>query len=399
VRILMLSDVYFPRINGVSTSIQTFTRQFEALDHEVLLIAPSYGVQTEPEKGIVRLPARAVPFDPEDRIMELKAVLTLEPALRERGFDLIHIHTPFVAHYAGVKLSEWLSLPRVETYHTFFEEYLYHYVPVVPRSWMRALARRFSRAQCNEVDAVVVPSHAMCRVLEEYGVRTPLEVIPTGIELEYLSSGDGAAFRRRHRIPPDRPMLVHVGRVAFEKNIDFLLRMLVRVRTQVPDALLVIAGEGPSSNHLQSLSRDLGLEGNVLFVGYLDRRDALLDCYRAGDVFVFASRTETQGLVLLEAMALGVPVVSTSVMGTRDILATARGAVVAREEEGEFAARVVELLRDKVLRARLSGEARAYAQEWSAAQTAARMLELYARVLEHRPRAGEARVESCARLV
>jgi glycosyltransferase involved in cell wall biosynthesis len=381
-RILMLSDVYFPRINGVSTSIQTFRRQFATLGHEVLLIAPSYGPATEPEAGIVRLPARTVPFDPEDRMMGFKAALELEPALRERRFDLIHIQTPFVAHCAGVALSRRLGLPRVETYHTFFEEYLHHYIPAIPGRWTRALARRFSRAQCNDLDAVVVPSRAMLEVLREYGVHAPVEIIPTGIELERLTSGDGTAFRQRHGIPPERPVLVHVGRVAFEKNIDFLLRMLVRVRADVPEVLLVIAGEGPSSRHLQRLARHLGLERNVLFVGYLDRRNALLDCYCAGDAFVFASRTETQGLVLLEAMALGLPVVSTAVMGTRDILEPGRGALVPREDEAEFAARVVELLQDPALRLRLSREAHGYAAEWGAPRMAARMLELYARVLD-----------------
>jgi 1,2-diacylglycerol 3-alpha-glucosyltransferase len=382
-RILILSDVYFPRINGVSTSIQTFRRQFAALGHEVLLIAPSYCAAAEPEPDIVRLPARSVPFDPEDRMMGFKAALELEPALRrERYFDLIHIQTPFVAHYAGVALSKRLGVPRVETYHTFFEEYLHHYVPVVPGSWTRALARRFSRAQCNDLDAVVVPSRAMRDVLCEYGVHVPVEIIPTGIELERLRGGSGGAFRRRHGIPPERPVLVHVGRVAFEKNIDFLLRMLVCVRAEVPAVLLVIAGEGPSRGHLQRLARRLGLERNILFIGYLDRRDALLDCYCAGDAFVFASRTETQGLVLLEAMALGLPVVSTAVMGTRDILDARRGALVPREHEAEFAAQVVALLRDPALRTRLVREAQDYASEWSAPSMATRMLEFYACVLE-----------------
>lgn len=380
-RILMLSDVYFPRVNGVSTSIQTFRRQLATLGHDVQLIAPSYGAPAEPEPGIVRLPGRTVPFDPEDRAMGFNAVLKLEPALRERRFDLIHIQTPFVAHYAGVALARKLGLPRVETYHTFFEEYLHHYIPAVPGSWTRALARMFSRAQCNDLDAVVVPSRAMLEVLRNYGVRVPVEIIPTGLELERLSGGDGAAFRRRHRIAQDRPVLVHVGRVAYEKNIDFLLRVLVRVRALVPDVLLIIAGEGPASAHLQRLSQQLGLEPSVLFLGYLDRRNALLDCYRAGDAFVFASRTETQGLVLLEALAQGVPVVSTAVMGTRDILEAGRGALVPAEDETEFAARVVEVLRDPVLRARLSHEARAYARQWSAAGMAARMQELYAGVV------------------
>jgi glycosyltransferase involved in cell wall biosynthesis len=386
----MISDVYFPRVNGVSTSIQTFRRQLAALGHEVLLIAPAYGPQAEAEPGIVRLPARSVPFDPEDRLMSGRLARALAPALTERAFDLVHIQTPFVAHYAGVALAERLGVPRIETYHTFFEEYLHHYVRFLPRVWMQALARRFSRAQCNEVDAVVVPSRAMRSVLDGYGVRTPMEIIPTGIELERLAGGDGAAFRRRHGIAVHRPTLVHVGRLAFEKNIDFLLRMLVHVRSRIANVLLVIAGEGPSAGHLKALAQRLGLSGHVLFVGYLDRRAALLDCYRAGDAFVFASRTETQGLVLLEAMALGVPVVSTAVMGTVDILEPARGALIAPEAEGEFADQVVQVLGDAGMRERLSREGLAHAQAWSAPRMAMTMAELYRRVLDRGPAARRA---------
>jgi glycosyltransferase involved in cell wall biosynthesis len=181
-----------------------------------------------------------------------------------------------------------------------------------------------------------------------------------------------------------------VGRLAFEKNIDFLLRMLVHVRSRIPDVLLVIAGEGPSAGHLEALTQRLGLSGHVLFVGYLDRRGALLDCYRAGDAFVFASRTETQGLVLLEAMALGVPVVSTAVMGTVDILEPARGALIAQEQEADFADQVVQVLSDAGLRERLSREAVATAQAWSAPLMAVRMAELYRRVVDRGPSARRA---------
>ncbi|HEU5283703.1 MAG TPA: glycosyltransferase, partial [Burkholderiales bacterium] len=130
--------------------------------------------------------------------------------------------------------------------------------------------------------------------------------------------------------------------------------------------------------------------GNVLFVGYLDRRGALLDCYRAGDAFVFASRTETQGLVLLEAMALGIPVVSTAVMGTVDILEPGRGALIAREREADFADKVVQVLSDAGLRQRLSREALAEARAWSAPRMAATMVALYQRVVDHGPAARRA---------
>jgi glycosyltransferase involved in cell wall biosynthesis len=247
---------------------------------------------------------------------------------------------------------------------------------------LRALSRRFSRTQCNEMDALVVPSSAMREKLGSYGVRVPMHVIPTGIPLAEFAGGNGLAFRSRHGIGPERPLLLFVGRVAYEKNIDFLLRMLERAVARVPELLLVVAGEGPALASLKRLTARLELQEHVLFVGYLDRRSSLLDCYRAADAFVFASRTETQGLVLLEAMALGVPVVSTAVMGTRDVVGPGRGALVPKDDEADFADHVVRLVRDPQLRARIGAEGRAYVREWHADMLARKLAATWQDVIE-----------------
>lgn len=376
-RILLVSDVYFPRVNGVSTSIQTFRRELASLGHETALVAPAYPASHAAEPGIVRIPSRRVPLDPEDRAMRWPHLGRAHRALAGERFDLVHIHTPFFAHYAGLSLARRWGVPAVATYHTLFEEYLFHYVKLAPRGAMRALARRFSRAQCNALDAVAVPSTAMRETLERYGVAVPVAIVPTGIRLAEFAGGDGARFRTRHGIGRGRPVALFVGRVAFEKNIEFLLRMLVRARRDVPDVLLVICGEGPAARPLARLARELGLDGSVHFVGYLDRATELLDCYRAADVFVFASRTETQGLVLLEAMTLGVPVVATAVMGTRDILAPGRGALVPDDDEQDFAAAVITVLRSASVRTRLAAEAAEYAQTWAAPATARKLEAFY----------------------
>ena len=383
-RILMISDVYFPRVNGVSTSIQTFARELVTAGQDVTLIAPDYGRSTPEPFEVLRIPSRYLPLDPEDRILRLGRLKDHRARLAARAYDLVHIHTPFVAHYAGTALARRLGVPVVESYHTFFEQYLDKYVPFVPAAWLRLAARRFSAAQCNAVDALVVPSRAMLEVLESYGVSVTAEVIPTGIELDQFGSGDGQRFRRQHGIPPGRPVLVHVGRLAYEKNVEFLLRVLTLVVPRFPEVLLVIAGEGPARRSLEVLADHLGLGAHVAFLGYLDREGPLEDCYSAGEAFVFASRTETQGLVLLEAMALGVPVVSTAVMGTREILAPGRGCLVAEEDESHFAAQIIRLLGDPELRRRLSEEARAYAREWSAPVLAARLLAFYREVTARR---------------
>ena len=380
--ILMISDVYFPRVNGVSTSIATFRKALAALGHRVCLIAPDYATGDTDDDDIIRIPSRYLVLDPEDRMLRVRHILDLESRLRMQSFDLVHIQTPFIAHKTGVELARRLELPVVETYHTYFEEYLFHYVPFMPRFLMRAVARLFTRRQCNRMNAVVVPSQPMRDVLNRYGVTVPVSVVPTGIELDAMQCGSRERFCEAHTIDPKRPILVHIGRIAHEKNIEFLLDVLDRVRGKFPDVLMVIAGEGPARRSLLRKTAALGLQKNVRFVGYLKRGPELWDCFCAGDAFVFASSTETQGLVLLEAMALGVPVVSTAVMGTKDILDAGRGALVATETVDDFCGKLTRLLSDRNLRQRLSVEAHGYAEEWSAERNAERLVDFYELMLK-----------------
>ncbi len=381
----MISDVYFPRVNGVSTSIETFRRQFLQLGHEVKLIAPDYGDAQAADNAVMRIPAMRVPFDPEDRLMGWCSINRQIGATSDGAYDLVHVHTPFMAHYFGVKLARKMHLPCVESYHTYFEEYFHHYVPVVPRSVLRRLSRAVSRRQCESVDALVVPSSAMLETLRAYGIRRPMEIIATGINVSEFGHGDGVRFRRSNGIPVARPTLIHVGRVAWEKNIQFLIRVLAAVAKEIPDVQMIIAGEGPALPTLKRLARQLGVRERVYFAGYQRRDGALQDCYAAGDLFVFSSNTETQGLVLLEAMALGVPVVSTAEMGTKDILSSGRGALIAREDIDDFKEKIVRLLRDATLRAKLSSEGRQLVQGWAQERCAQKMLAFYERVMDSFP--------------
>lgn len=389
----MISDVYFPRVNGVSTSTATFREELRAMGHRVTLVVPAHPQgAAEDDPDLIRVPSRYLPMDPEDRMMHWSRLKRLEPRLASETFDLVHVQTPFVAHYFGRRIARHLNLPIVESYHTFFEEYLFHYLPWLPKRLLRRAVRHFSRGQCNEVDRIVVPSRAMREVLFRYGVSTPADVIPTGLPPSAFTPGDGSRFRARMGIPFDRPLLVHVGRVAHEKNIDFLLRVVDRLRHDVDDVLLLIAGGGPARTTLARRIEQLDLEAHVQFVGYLDRNVGLKDCYRAGDAFVFASRTETQGLVLIEAMAQGTPVVSTAVMGTRDIVGPQRGAIEIREQVEEFASTLAALLPDTDGRARMADAARAFAREWSARAMAERMLETYCKAMGARGTSAGVRV-------
>jgi glycosyltransferase involved in cell wall biosynthesis len=339
------------------------------------LVAPRYGDEID-SAGIVRIPGRRLPRDPEDRLMHYGRLR--EAVLRTAAdYDLIHVQTPFAAHYAGLHAAKKLGKPILATYHTLFEEYLQHYIPFLPAKALRALARRFSRGQCNALDAVVVPSTAMRDRLRAYGVETDMHVLPTGLPESAFRPGDRARFRARHGISPQTPVLLFVGRVAHEKNIAFLLDALVHAHRQMPGLLLLITGEGPALPDLRHQADRLGLGDAVRFLGYLDRRHELPDAYAAADAFVFASHTETQGLVLLEAMAQGCPVVAQAVMGTADILGPGRGCLTAPDDPHAFARIMIQPLRDPGLRALLSTQAREYAREWSDHALAQRMARLY----------------------
>ena len=372
----MITDVYFPRINGVSTSIQTFRADLRALGHDVTLLAPQYGndgADDVDDAGILRIAGRSVPRDPEDRLMRRRAIRRMIPELAHRQPELVHIHTPFVAHYAGIEIARALNVPVVTTYHTYFEHYFKHYAPFLPRRWLAALARRVTVAQCATVDLMISPSRAMLDALRAYGVKGQIAVLPTGLGNGCYTPGDGHRFRAAFGIATGRPVVLHVGRAAHEKNIDFLIRMLLPLRRVVPNALMVIAGEGPALVHLKELAQRLGLADSVRFVGYLERTRGLPDCYAAGDVFVFSSCTETQGLVLLEAMAQGTPVVSNAEMGTRDVLIADRGARIMPLDEDAFAAAVAQVIGDRELRAQMSRAAREQALGWSSRNMAERL--------------------------
>jgi len=376
--ILFISDVFFPRVNGVSTSINTFATELRALGHQVTLIAPSYTDEDKQEEWIVRVPSHKIYFDPEDRLMNFGKLKALLPWIRDKHFDVIHIHTPFTAHYVGIHFGKKLDIPVVETYHTFFEDYLHHYLPFIPQFISRKLARTISRRQCNAVDGIVSPSKPMLDVLKQYGIKTPAEVVATGLDDSSFANVDGEHFRMSHDIPLTQPMLLFVGRVAHEKNIGFLLEMHVELIKNHPDALLVITGEGPAEESIKQSIEKLGISNKVRMIGYLDRGHELIACYKAADIFVFASKSETQGLVLLEAMAQGTAVVAIAELGTKSILIEGEGVLIAKDDINDFADKVSALLSDAPKRQMIGEKGRQYAQEkWGAGVLAKKVAKFY----------------------
>lgn len=222
----------------------------------------------------------------------------------------------------------------------------------------------------------------MLDVLKEYGIKTSAEVVATGLDETSFSKVDGESFRISHDIPLTQAMLLFVGRVAHEKNIEFLLHMHANLIQKHPDALLVITGEGPAEESIKASIAKLGLSNKVKMIGYLDRSHELIACYKAADVFVFASKSETQGLVLLEAMAQATPVVALAELGTKSILIEGEGVLIAKDDTHDFADKVSVLLSDPLKRENIGEKGRQYAKEkWGADVLAKKVAKFYKSII------------------
>jgi glycosyltransferase involved in cell wall biosynthesis len=382
-KIALVTDTYFPRINGVSTSTQIFAEEFTKLGHEVHIYAPAYPNSMDESEHIkvFRFPSWYLFFDPEDRLGRPWADKKLVRQLIDAKYDIVHTQTPFTLGGPAVKWARQSGAKVVHTYHTLFAAYTEHYLWFLPKALGVWYAKSASRRYCNSCDLLITPSTEMQNVLLSYNVTKPVEVIPTGIRLERFQGKDGARFRKMKGYQAEDQVVLFMGRVAEEKNIDFLMRVVHRLKPRIPHLQFLIAGEGAAKKNLEKMTTDLGMEGYVHFAGYLSKED-WRDCYAGSDLFVFASITETQGLVVTEAMAAETPVVAVGEMGIKDVMASGKGGLVTKLNEDEFTEAVYKILTDKALYAQKKSETLAEADKWSSGSMAKRMIEAYERLLK-----------------
>ncbi len=382
-KIALVTDTYFPRINGVSTSTRVFGEEFAKMGHEVHVYAPAFPNQIDETDHlkVFRFPSWYLFFDPEDRLAKPWEDRKLIQQFIDAKYDIVHTQTPFTLGGPAVKWARKSGAKVVHTYHTLFAAYVEHYLWFLPKVLSIWYAKSASRRYSNGCDLIVTPSSEMKNVLLSYNVTQPIEVIPTGIRLERFEGKDRQRFRKLKGYKPEDQVVLFMGRVAEEKNIDFLMRVVYRLKPRLPRLQFLIAGEGPAKKGLEKMAAELGMTDYVHFAGYLSKED-WRDCYAGADLFVFASVTETQGLVVTEAMAAETPVVAVGELGIKDVMATGRGGLVTRLDEDEFAEAVYRMLTDKALYGQKKSETFSEAQKWSSGATAQRMVEAYEKLLK-----------------
>jgi len=378
----MFSNNYLPVISGVGTSITLLRRGLLEAGHEVHLVVPEYDDFVDEEPYIFRMPA----LDLGDQLRVSLAIplrAPIEVTMRGIKPHLIHCHHPIWLGEVAATFSRDLQVPLVFTFHTRYDEYAEQYVPLLPdlaHTVMREIVERYLE-RCTHVIAPTESIRDFIR--QEYEVEAPITVLPTPVDLAAYQDLAPAPVRAKWGLE-EAEVLLYVGRLAGEKNLDFLLRAFARIAEERPGARLLLVGDGPAKGKLRKLAQKLDIESDVTFTGAVPH-EKVPDYAAAADLFVFASVTETQGLVLTEAMAAGTPVVAVEAPGSIDIL-TQGGGVLVEPQEQAFSEAVLGLLSDEERLKAKGEEAFQIAQRYSVSAIAERLLAVYEAALETGPR-------------
>ncbi len=388
-RIALVTDTYRPRVNGVVASIDTFANEFRKLGHEVKIIAPEYPASQidvkdkDNEKYVIRIKSHYLFFDPEDRLPAPwlpSSKKKIKEEILDFKFDIIHTQTPFTLGIEAIKWAKKLNCPVIHTYHTMFESYV-HYFKFIPKPVAIWLTKKISKWYCDKMDLNITPSTQMKELLLSYGIKKPVEVNPTGIKIDKFKIFNGDDFRKKYNISKDTILLLFMGRIGAEKNIPFLFKVLKNVLNKKPDTKLIVAGKGPAEEEVHKYAEEIGVKDNVIFLGYFEPQD-WVNCYAAADLFTFASVTETQGLVVTEAMAVGTPVVAVGAMGVAEVMKGNKGGILVNLDVDEFTEAVLKFLDDKKFYEEKKKEAFEYAKELSVETMAKKLLEKYEKAIE-----------------
>ncbi|WP_346836469.1 glycosyltransferase [Microbulbifer sp. SAOS-129_SWC] len=378
--IVMLTNTYLPHVGGVARSVAAFAQAYRERGHRVLIVAPEFSQPPDNDSDVVRIHA-IQNFNGSDFSVALPFSGHLSETLNDFRPDLIHAHHPFLLGMTALRIARARQLPLVFTHHTLYERYT-HYVPADSQALKRFVIELATR-YANLASLVFAPSQSIAELLRQRGVKTPIAEVPTGVKLADYRGGDSAAARRELGIPVNALLLGHLGRLAAEKNLEFLAGAVAEFMQRDPQVHFLLVGSGPLAETLRQLFDARGLGERLHMPGTLQgtkQRDA----YAAMDAFVFASTSETQGMVLTEAMAAGTPVIALDANGTREVVRDGvNGRLIQREDAAELIA-ALEWLRDlpPERRKQLSQEASTTAETFSMDNCADRALSLYQPLLE-----------------
>ena len=365
----MMTNAYLPLVGGLERSIESFTKEYRKRGHRVVIVTPEYENSPKNELDVVRVPALKNFYG-----SKFSVKLPIGSLLEELGDfkpDIVHTHHPFLMGETALRFAYEHKVPLVFTHHSLYEE------NVGDSETVKKFVAEIATGFANCCDYVIAPSESVAEMIKERGVKTQVAVIPTGLQLSQYT-GTSENFRQQSKIPKDAFVVGYVGRLSPEKNLPFLARAVASFLKKEKEAIFLVVGNGPSEAELLSSLEELGVEDQLRLVGEI-KGEKLIQAFQAINVFAFSSQSETQGMVLNEAMAAGTPVVGVDAPGVRDIVKDKiNGRLVPLESEEEFSEALSWILkRSPAERKKLIDEAKETAKEFSIKLCADKALQLY----------------------
>jgi len=372
--ILMMTNTYKPLVGGLEKSVSSFTKEFREAGHRVIIVAPEFP-DMQPEKDVIRIPAMKN-FNGTDFSVQLPIQGTLTEALGDFCPQIVHSQHPFLIGDTALRIASKYNVPLVFTHHSLYEENV-HYMPGNIEALKRFMIE-LSTGYANLADHVFAPSESVMLMMKERGVTSAIDVVPTGIYTDQFARGAGKTFRKKLDIPPDVFVVGHVGRLAPEKNLEFVTRAVAQFLKKEPKAHFLIGGTGPSEESIKEIMAQEGVSDRLHLAGMLKGKD-LVNAYHAMDVFVFASQSETQGLVVTEAMAAGIPVAAVDAPGVREVVKDGvNGRLLINESIEDFVSALVWLKEQPIGRIKKIRKAcKETAQNFLMKDCAQRALDIY----------------------
>lgn len=377
--IAYFTNFYLPVVNGVVRSVQSFRDALSAMGHNVFVFAQEDEYE-DTEPFIFRYPSLPLPGEINTAIPVSSFVDQLFPTLK---LDVIHTHHPILLGQTAATKARDHNLPLVFTFHTQYQEYT-HYIPIPQEQVQEFLKTRIMhwlREFMRKCQHIVIPSESMRSILvNDYGLVDRFTVIPTGIDIAPYKAADGSALRAQWGWDDDK-VIISAGRLAEEKNWTTLLQGFALAQKSQPDIRLVLVGDGPQADELHQLAGELGVGERVLFTGKVPFTD-IPNYYKAADLFSFASITETQGLVTLEAMAAGLPVVAVGASGTQDIVDDGRQGFLVENNAQALASGLIKLVENPAMMRRFRSAALRKSRAYDSKRLARQMLKVYEQAIQ-----------------
>ncbi len=394
-KIAMFTDAYFPRINGVGVSVKCFGRALAKIGNTVCVVCPAYDKQkaitiekTEVKNYfIIRVPSTTTRFSSEDRYIKMGNFKLIAQEMDKFKPDIIHINSEFSLGIMGLIYARKRKIALVFTSHTMWEGYVGNYVRFLPSCVARKIGKEIVCFFAKRAQVVISPTERMFKLLQSYGIKRPIEILPTGIDDSIFKIDDKsfAALKediyKEFPVLKDKKILLYVGRVVREKNLYMLFDVFSKVKEKCENAALLFVGGGPELENLKKKAKEHKYSSSICFAGYRDR-DILSYFYHLADVFVFPSCTETQGLVTIEAMRAALPVVAIGEMGTLDVMQGDNGGFMVKNNVEEFASKVITLLGDETLHLQKSKDAREWSAKWSMDYLTPKLESFYKKAIE-----------------